>query len=55
MAKLLRVETAHEKEQAKCPDPCTSADNIPGGHQVLNKLATLPNFKPFKSGHEMCK
>ena len=54
MAKLLRVKTAHEKEeQAKCPNPCTSADNIPSRHQMLNKLATLPNFKPFKSGHEM--
>ena len=54
MAKLLRVETAHEKEeQAKCLDPCISSDNIPSRHQMLNKLATLPNFKPFKSGHEM--
>ena len=54
MAKLLRVETAHEKEeQGKCPDPRISAHNIPSGHQMLNKLATLPNFKPFKSGHEM--
>ena len=53
MAKVLRVETAREKEeQAKCPDPCTSADNIPSGHQVLNKLAKLPKFKSFKSGHE---
>ena len=52
-AKMLRVETAWEKEeQAKCPDSCTSADNIPSGHQMLNKLAQLPNFKPFKSGHE---
>ena len=51
MAKLLRVETACEKEeQAKFPDPCTNADNIPNGHQMLNKLATLPNFK---SGHQM--
>ena len=53
MAKIMRVETAWEKEdQAKCPDPCTSADNVPSGHQMLNKLAQLPNFKPFKSGHE---
>ena len=53
MAKMLRVETAWEKEeQAKCPDPCTSADNIPSSHQMLNKLAEHPNFKSFKSGHE---
>ena len=53
MAKMLRVETAQEKEeQAKCPDPRTSADNVPSRHQMLNKLAQLPKFKPFKSGHE---
>ena len=43
----MRVETAQEKE-----DPHTSADNVPSGHQMLNKLAQLPNFKPFKSEHE---
>ena len=53
MAKMMRVETAWEKEdRAKCPDPCTSIDNVPSGHQMLSKLAQLPNFKPFKSGHE---
>ena len=46
MAKLLRVEIACEKEeQEKCPDPCTSADNILSRHQMLNKLAALSNFK----------
>ena len=53
MAKMLRVETTWEKEeQAKCVDPCTSADHVPSEHQMLNKLAQLPNFNPFKSGHE---
>ena len=53
MAKMMRVEMAWEKEdQAKCPDPRSSADNVPSGHQMLNKLTQLPNFKPFKSGHE---
>ena len=42
-----------KEEQEKCSDPHTSADNIPSGHQMLNKLATLPNFKPFNNGHEM--
>ena len=41
-----------KKDQAKCPDVHTSADNVPSEHQMLNKLAQLPNFKPFKSGHE---
>ena len=54
MAKMLRMETAHEKEeQAKCSDPCTSADTIPSSHQILNKLAALPNFKTIKREHEM--
>ena len=54
MAKMLRMETAWEKEkQVKCPDPCTSTDTIPSRHQMLNKLATLPNFKTIKSGHKM--
>ena len=54
MAKMLGMETAQEKEeQVKCPDPCTSADTIPSGHQMLNKLAALPNFKMIKSGHKM--
>ena len=54
MAKMLRMETAWEKEeQAKCPNPCTSTDTIPSGHQILNKLAALSNFKTIKSGHEM--
>ena len=53
MVKMMRVETAQEKkDQATCPDPHTSADNVPNGHQMLNKLAQVPNFKPFKSGHE---
>ena len=46
MAKMMREETAREKEeQAKCPDPHPSPDNVPGGYQMLNKLAQLPNFK----------
>ena len=54
MAKMLRIETTREKEeQAKCPNPCTSTDTIPRGHQMLNKLATLANFKTIKSGHKM--
>ena len=54
MAKMLRMETAHEKEeQVKCPNPHTSADNMLSGHQMLNKLAALPNFKTIKSGQEM--
>ena len=41
-----------KENQGKCPDPHTSADNVPSGHQMLNKLAQLPNFKPFKRGQE---
>ena len=53
MAKMMLIETAWEKEdQAKCPDPYTRANNVPSGNQMLNKLAQLPNFKPFKSRHE---
>ena len=33
--------------------PTSSADNIPSGHQMLNKIAALPNFTPFKSGYQM--
>ena len=54
ICKMLRVETEHEcRDQELCPDPHTSTDNVLTGHQALNRLEVLPNFKTFKDGGEM--
>ena len=47
------METEHDKQDQKlCPDPRTSSDNILTGHQAMNKLEALPNFKKFENGEE---
>ena len=51
--KMLRMETEHDKKDHKlCKDPRVSSDNILTGHQALNKLEALPNFKKFENGEE---
>ena len=51
--KMLRMETEHDKKDHKlCKDPGVSSDNILPGHQALNKLEALPNFKKFENGEE---
>ena len=50
---MLCMETEREKQdQALCPDPRVSKDNILTGHQSLNHLEALPNFKTFEGGEE---
>ena len=52
--KMLWMETEHDKQDQKlCPDPRTSSNNILTGHQAMNKLEALPNFKKFKNGEEI--
>ena len=47
------MEMEHEKQDQKLrPDPRTSLDNILTGHQAMNKLEALPNFRTFKNGEE---
>ena len=51
--KILRVETEKDREQqAKCKDPRVSADNIPISTTMINRLASLPNFKSITSEHK---
>ena len=41
--KLIWVDTAKDQEaRKKCPDPCTSEDNIITGDTMVNKLRDLP-------------
>ena len=47
------MKTECDKQDQKCfPDPRTSSNNILTGHQAMNKLEALPNFKKFENGEE---
>ena len=41
-----------KQDQELCPDPRSSSNNILTGHQALNRLEALPNFRTFKNGEE---
>ena len=47
---IMCIETAKDREdQAKCPDPYASHDDILSGNQMINKLQYLPNFNSIKA------
>ena len=50
---LLQPSVCEAEEQKLCPDPRVSTDNIPTGHQMLNRLEKLPGFKKYEDGEEM--
>ena len=49
---LLQPSICEAEEQKLCPDPRVSTDNIPTGHQMLNRLEKLPGFQKYKDGEE---
>ena len=51
--KILWVETAKDRQQQeKCKDLMVSADNILTGTAMINRLASLPNFKSITNEHK---